>query len=101
MRYKDFWIALAAGAVVGGVAALLFTPQSGEATRESLREGLDEFGDTLEHAGEYLKAQVDMLTTEAQKLVGLTKSQVDEAIAAATGALQSASSATKQASRLV
>ena len=33
MRHKEFWIALGVGAAVGGVAALLYAPQSGTAKR--------------------------------------------------------------------
>lgn len=36
-----FGIGLAAGAVVGGVLALLFAPQSGKKTRELIRDKAD------------------------------------------------------------
>lgn len=36
-----FGIGLAAGAVVGGVLALLFAPQSGKETRELIRDKAD------------------------------------------------------------
>ncbi len=55
MRHKEFWIALGVGAAIGGVAALLYAPQTGTATRKKLRRGLEDLGDTLEDAGEYLQ----------------------------------------------
>jgi len=59
MRHKEFWIALGVGAAIGGVAALLYAPQTGTATRKKLKRGLEDLGDTLEDAGEYLKDQAE------------------------------------------
>ena len=36
MRHKEFWIALGVGAAIGGIAALLYAPQTGTATRKKL-----------------------------------------------------------------
>jgi len=46
MRHKEFWIALGVGAAIGGVAALLYAPQTGTATRKKLKRGLEDLGDT-------------------------------------------------------
>ena len=90
MRHKDFWIALGVGAAVGGVAALLYAPQSGTATRKKLKHGLDDLGSTLEDAGEYLKDQAERLGKEAQRLIDASRGQFDDAIDAATGIVKSA-----------
>ena len=62
---KKFWVALALGALAGGVGVLLFTPRSGSATRRKLRRGLEDFGDSLGDAAEYLKEQAERLGKEA------------------------------------
>ena len=64
MRNKEFWIALGVGAAIGGVAALLYAPQTGTVTRKKLKRGLEDLGDTLEDAGEYLKEQAERLGEE-------------------------------------
>lgn len=100
MRHKDFWIALAVGAAIGGVSALLYAPQSGKATRKKLMNGLDDLGNTLEDAGEYLKDQAERLGKEAQKLIDASRGQFDDAIDAATGIVKSANK-TMRATKLM
>ena len=101
MRHKEFWIALGVGAAIGGVAALLYAPQTGTATRKKLKRGLEDLGDTLEDAGEYLKDQAERLGKEAQKLIDASKDQFDDAVDAATGAVKSANKAARSASKLI
>ena len=62
MRYKEFWIALGLGALAGGLAALLYAPQSGEKTRKQLKRSLEDAGDALQDAGDYLKDQAERLS---------------------------------------
>jgi gas vesicle protein len=93
MRHKEFWIALTVGAAIGGVAALLYAPQSGTATRKKLKRGLADLGDTLEDAGDYLKDQAERLGKEAQKLIEASKGQFEDAVNAATGVVKSANKA--------
>jgi gas vesicle protein len=80
MRHKEFWIALGVGALAGGVAALLYAPQSGVKTRKQLKRGLADAGDALEEAGDYLKKQAEYLSKEAQKLIDSGKDRFDAAV---------------------
>lgn len=98
MRYKDFWIALGIGALAGGVAALLYAPQSGEKTRKQLKRSLSDAGEALEEAGDYLKAQAEYLSEQAEKLIDTSKGQFDAAVNTASGY---AATATKAAQKLV
>lgn len=80
---KRFWIAFAIGALAGGVAALLYAPQSGSSTRRKLRRGWEDLGDNLSDATEYLKEQAERLAKEAQRLIDSSKGQMNEALDAA------------------
>lgn len=98
MRHKEFWIALGFGALAGGVAALLYAPQSGAKTRKQLKRGLADAGEALEEAGDYLKKQAEYLSKEAQKLIDNGKKQFDSAVDTAS---DYAATASKAARRLV
>jgi gas vesicle protein len=98
MNRKAFWVALGLGALAGGIAALLYAPQTGDKTRKQLKRGLADAGDALEDAGEYLKKQADRLAKEADKLLDAGKDQLDTAVDAASGYVKTAK---KQVSRLV
>jgi gas vesicle protein len=101
MRHKEFWIALGVGAAIGGVAALLYAPQTGTATRKKLKRGLEDLGDTLEEAGDYLKDQAEKLGKEAQKLIEASKDQFEDVVDAASGVVKSANKAAKAVTKLV
>lgn len=90
MNKKSFWIALLLGAAGGGIAALLYAPQTGVKTRKQLRRGLADAGDALEEAGDYLRKQADRLTKEADKLMEAGKDQVDSAYDSASDYVRSA-----------
>ena len=77
---KKFWIALALSALAGGVAVLLFTPQSGSSTRRKLKRSLEDLGDNLSDAADYLKAQAERLGKEAQELVQSGSESLPESI---------------------
>jgi gas vesicle protein len=98
MRHKEFWIALGLGAMAGGVAALLYAPQSGEKTRKQLRRGVEDLGESLEESAEYLKSQADRLGKEAQKLLDASKQHFDVAM---DDVMKSANKAAKTVSKLV
>jgi gas vesicle protein len=87
MRHKEFWIALGIGAAVGGVAALLYAPQSGTVTRKKLRRGLEDLAEKL--------------GKEAQKLIDASKEQFDDAFDTASGAVKSATRTAKAVTKLV
>jgi gas vesicle protein len=105
MRNKDFWIALGVGAAIGGVAALLYAPQTGTATRKKLKRGLEDLGETLEDAGDYLKEQAERLGKEAQKLIDASRDHfddvIDDAVVAASGVVKSANKAARAVTKLV
>jgi gas vesicle protein len=101
MRHKEFWIALGIGAMAGGVAALLYAPQSGEKTRKKLRRGAEDLGGSLQEAAEYLKHQADHLGKEAQKLLDASKEQFGGVLDAAGDVMKSANKAAKTVSKLV
>lgn len=93
MRYKEFWIALGVGALVGGIAALLYAPQTGARTRKQLKRGLIDAGEALEQAGDYLKDQAERLSKEAHKMIEAGKEQLDSAVDAAGSYVSTAKSA--------
>ncbi len=90
MRYKDFWIALGFGALAGGLAALLFAPQSGRKTRKQLKRNLTDASEALDKAGDYLKTHAEYLSQEAQKLIDQGKGQIDSVVESAGGYAQTA-----------
>ena len=99
---KKFWIGLAVGAVVGGVAALLFAPQSGASTRRKVRRSLEDLGDGLSDAADYVKEQAERLSKEAGKLIDSGKSQFGDVVDAAQDYAKAAGSKVQdQASRLM
>lgn len=72
---KGFWIGWTVGVLVGGVAVSLLVPQSGRSTRKKIRRGLEDFGDDLSEAAEYLKEQAERLSKDTQKWMGNSKDQ--------------------------
>ena len=99
---KKFWIGLAVGALLAGVAVSLFAPQTGKAARKKLRRGLEDLGDNLSEAADYLKEQAERLAKEAQQLVDSSMGQLEAAEEAAQGYAHTASSKVgKAASRLM
>ncbi len=99
---KKFWMGLAFGALVGGVAALLFAPQSGSSTRRKMKRSLNELGDNLGDAADYVREQAERLSKEAQKLVDNGKSQLDDVLEAAQEyAKATGSKVSEKASRLM
>ncbi len=101
MRHKEFWIALSIGALAGGIAALLYAPQTGTATRKKLKRGIEDLGDTLQDSAEYLKKQADVLGKEAQKLVEFSKDQIEYISDEAQGYIKTANKGLKAVSKLV
>ncbi|HVG26290.1 MAG TPA: YtxH domain-containing protein [Acidobacteriaceae bacterium] len=98
MRSKAFWIAFGLGALAGGVAALLYAPQSGIVTRRKLRRSAEDLSDSLQDAGDYLKEQAERLSKEAQKLIDNSKEQLGSAVDMASGYVKTAN---KAATRLM
>jgi gas vesicle protein len=94
MRKSSFWIALALGAIGGGIAALLYAPRSGAATRRKLRRNME---DGFQEAGDYLKEQTERLGKEAQKLIEASRNQWGGAVDTATGYMKTANKAAKVA----
>ena len=101
MQKKEFWLILGVGALVGGIAAILYAPQSGASTRKKLKRGLEDLSDNLEEAAEYLKEQAERISEEAQRLIDSNKGQFNDAIDAASGYVQTATKATKAVSKLI
>jgi gas vesicle protein len=101
MRHKEFWIALSIGALAGGIAALLYAPQNGTATRKKLKRGMADLGDTLQDSADYLKKQAETLGKEAQKLIDYSKDQLENLTDEAQGFVKTANKTLKAASKLV
>lgn len=76
--------ALLAGTAVGAAIAILYAPQSGEATRKAILKELNGVGDRLSEAGEYLRAQADNLNAQAQATIDHTRHQVLDVLDHAT-----------------
>lgn len=85
MSAKNYWLAFGIGVGAGAAIALLYAPQSGVRTRRRLRKGVENAGDYLVDAGDYLKAQAEHFADEAQKAIKRTKSHVDSAVDKAGG----------------
>jgi gas vesicle protein len=80
MSAKNYWFAFGIGVCAGAAIALLYAPQTGVKTRKQLRRGVADASDYLEDAGDYLKAQAERFSEEAQKAIKRTKGQVDFAV---------------------
>lgn len=99
---KKFWIGIAVGTLVGGLAALLYAPQSGASTRRKVRRSLEDLGDSLSDAADYVKDQADRLSKEAQKLIDTGKGQFGDVLDAAQDYAKTAGSKiSDQTSRLM
>ena len=79
MKTGTFIGGLLTGAVIGGVAALLFAPKSGKETRDDLKRKLDEYGQEVakikakakQKSGEVkedLKSRINDLAHEIENL---------------------------------
>ena len=99
---KKFWIGLAVGALVAGVAVSLFAPQTGRSTRRKLRRSLEDFGDNFSEAADYLREQAERIAKETQNLVSSRKPQFDDALDAVQSYARAAGSeVSKTTSRLM
>jgi gas vesicle protein len=105
MSAKNYWLAFGIGVSAGAAIALLYAPQSGERTRKKLRKGVESaVGDASEHlkdAGDYLKAQAERLSDEAQSAIKRARGQapefVDKAVDRASGVVGAVSDAVTDA----
>jgi gas vesicle protein len=66
-----FFIGLAAGAVAGGIAALLFAPKSGKETREMIR------GKAVE-TGQMIQSRANEVKERVSKIGGAMRSRADQ-----------------------
>ena len=83
MSAKNYWLAFGIGVSAGAAIALLYAPQSGARTRKQLRKGVesavDDANDYLQDAGDYLKAQAEKFSDEAQGAVKRARKFADKA----------------------
>lgn len=93
MSKTGFWVVFGVGAIAGGVAALLYAPQSGAATRKKLRRSMEDACESLQDAGDYMKEQAERLSKEAQRLMNNGKEQLGNAVDAATDYVKTANKA--------
>lgn len=99
---KKFWIGIAVGVLAGAAAALLYAPQSGASTRKKLKRGLEDLGDNLSDAADYVKEQAERLSKEASKLIDSSKDQVTDALDSAQSyARTTANQVKEQTTRLM
>ncbi|WP_035348912.1 YtxH domain-containing protein [Edaphobacter aggregans] len=84
MRANNYWLAFGIGVAAGAAIALLYAPQSGERTRKKLRRGVenavDDASEHLKDAGDYLKAQAERFTDEAQDAIKRARGQASRLV---------------------
>jgi len=80
MSEKKYWLAFGVGVVAGAATALLYAPQNGAKTRKQLRRRVANASDSLESAGDYLRAQAERFSAEAQKAVDRAKGHVETVV---------------------
>jgi gas vesicle protein len=105
MSAKNYWLAFGIGVAAGAAIALLYAPQSGERTRKKLRKGVesavDDASEHLKDAGDYLKAQAERFSDEAQDAIKRARGQasrfVDKAGDRASDVVDSVSDAVSDA----
>ena len=73
MKANDFLSGVLIGAVVGAVAGLLLAPQSGEETRETIREYAGELNGKVRETGRHL-------AESSRDLIDQGKLQVEQAM---------------------
>lgn len=67
-------VGFTAGAVVGAVTALLYAPQSGQETREKIK---DRFGDLSEKAGELIEHSKEAIEEAKDKMASAYEDAVE------------------------
>ena len=77
MKPRTQAIAFLTGLTAGAVVALLYAPQSGEDTRQTIRDTVDQAGEKLSAAAVYLREQAEHINTEAQAVIERTRKQVE------------------------
>ena len=75
MSAKNYWLAFGIGLSAGAAIALLYAPQTGARTRKRLRRKVDDASEHLRDAGDYLKAQAERFTDEAQDAIKRARGQ--------------------------
>ena len=85
------------GAAIGAGLALIFAPQTGEATRQSIRRGAQKAGEATKRAGEKVtdalaqaKADLESRIDTARSTIDLKKVQVSRAVDAGREAARAA-----------
>jgi gas vesicle protein len=67
MRHKEFWLAMGMGALVGAVATIFATPQSGVSARKKLSHKMKEAGKSLDETAGDLANQAERLVEKGRK----------------------------------
>jgi gas vesicle protein len=88
MNAAKVWIAFGVGVVAGATVALLYAPQSGERTRRQLRRTLEDAGDSLDDARDFLRDKTGRLGDQAERVLRKTRGQVEDAVERASGAVK-------------
>jgi len=85
-------VGFSAGAIVGSVTALLFAPQSGEETRDRIRERVGEYsdraGEALDRSRDAFEEARDRMTSAYEDAVDKTSSMIEQAKGKVTKAKQ-------------
>ncbi len=75
-------LGIGVGALVGVVAAMLLTPQSGQETREDLEDISHKVRDRADEMVQELKQNLDELAAKSRELVDSTRDRLDTAMQA-------------------
>ena len=78
-----FGIGLIAGAIIGGVIALLYAPQSGKKTRQLIKDKATEVVDTVKEETGEVKDKVTKFVDEVKEETSGVVDTVEEAVSGA------------------
>lgn len=74
--YEEFGLGLILGALAGSIIALIFAPQSGEATRRQIANKASDLKDSAEELMEHAKKNIEEASSKMEGVFGLKEKSV-------------------------